>query len=553
MKINNINNIKEKVSPPLWLGSVLDLKKNAETASTELATGLLAEASLKPVAKFRAELATETGEGSIVEDGSEKLVAPVMTFEQVCEYVKGVFDTEWQSLDDFEKQERLELEKAAILGYEDAMQFYKERIAAICGAASLHTAAPPAWYESLVEGVFAELYGLAGLSPWVYDKTEAYKNSSSAKLIGDRLYCLIDGKPCLQPQRISEERRRQLKRAFLMTNPSERMEKGFHELYLTNGIRITIYSGSRTKPGQDIMVFRKYILKDLSLEHMADLGTIPRDAIPLFELMVKVGFNVIFAGPVRSGKTTFLQMWQRMESSDMEGLAISTDPETPWDKIMPGAPIMQLVADGNDLASISKSLLRGDNDYVILEEMRDAQSYRLALDLASIGHGRCKATVHTTDVASLPYKLASKIKSEYGGDEQSLISQVFASFDYVLEFAQDKDNRAQKILKSISEFCYDAERDKVSVHKICEYAGSGSWKWRTHLGKDKDERLRLWKEEKKMMVEEMKKLESKNPIMENAVIYPRYYRPSFRDGMPLEKGFMVAEDVFFDRGEAAND
>ena len=67
----------------------------------------------------------------------------------------------------------------------------------------------------------------------------------------------------------------------------------------------------------------------------------------------------MFAGTVRSGKTTFLQTWQRYEEADKEGLAISTDPETPWDIIMPEAPLMQLVADGEELETLTKSRMYG--------------------------------------------------------------------------------------------------------------------------------------------------------------------------------------------------
>lgn len=451
-----------------------------------------------------------------------------LSFEELCERVRTCMEQEWRLFDDFEKQERLEREKAAILGYEKEMDFYKQKIAEIIVAQGLTAEIPP-WYESLTEGVFAELYGLAGLSPWVYDKSEEYKNSSSAKLIGDRLYCLINGKSCLQPQKIGRERRQQLRRAFLMASPRERMEKGFHELYLSNGIRVTIYAGERSKPDQEIMVFRKYLLKELSFPMMAELGTIPCDAVKLFETMVKIGFNVLFAGTVRSGKTTFLQTWQSYESPELEGLAISTDPETPWERIMPQAPIMQLVADGNELEDITKSLLRGDNDYVILEEMRDAQSYRLSMELASIGEGRCKATVHTGDVTNLPYKMASKIRDAYGGDEQGLISQVFRSFDYVFEFCQVKGNRAEKRLKSISELCYDAESDCVSIHKICTYqAEQGRWSWNFHVGSDKEDKLTRSSREAEIMRTELKTLSERYPMAGKNVIYPRYYHPTIR-------------------------
>ena len=450
-------------------------------------------------------------------------------FWETCERVKSCLDSRWKGLDDFAKMQMLEREKAAILGNEAEMNFYKEEIAAIIREQELSDVIPPNWYRNLTEGIFAELYGLSALTPWVYDETEEYKRSSSAKLIGDRLYCLIDGKSVLQPQRIGSERRQQLRRALLMGNPRQRMEQGFHELYLSNGIRVTIYAGERTKPEQDIMVFRKYLLRDLNFEMLADLGTIPKEACELFKTMVHIGFNVLFAGTVRSGKTTFLQTWQRYEAADKEGLAISTDPETPWERLMPETPLMQLVADGDELETLTKSLLRGDNDYVILEEMRDAQSFRLAMEISGVGAGRCKATVHSGDIPNLPYKIASKIASRYGGDEQSLILQVFCSFHYIFEFCQQENNRAAKKLKSISELCYDTESDRVSIHTICAYDEMGGvWRWSGHIGSDKAKVLALWQKEGENMREELRKLSEKYPMTANNVIYPRYYHPDMK-------------------------
>ena len=354
-----------------------------------------------------------------------------MNFEEVCRLVEEAFEREWQAAGELGRMERLEREKKAIMGYDEEVAWYKEKIGAIISEEGLGNVEVPPWYINLQEGIFNELYGLAGLAPWAYDESEKYRLSSSAKLIGGRLYCLVDGKSQLQPQRIGRRRREQLKRALLLATPRERLEKGFHEAYLRNGIRITIYSGERTKEGQDVMVFRKYIMQDLSFEAMASLGTIPEDSVELFKVMVRTGFNVLFAGPVRSGKTTFLQVWQRYETPDLEGLAVSTDPETPWHIIMPETPMMQLVADGEELENITKSLLRGDNDYIILEEMRDAQAYNIALEITETGAKRCKATIHSDDPVNLPFKIASKIYTRYGGDLQGIILQVFRNFNYI--------------------------------------------------------------------------------------------------------------------------
>ena len=219
-------------------------------------------------------------------------------------------------------------------------------------------------------------------------------------------------------------------------------------------------------------------------------------------------------------------MWQRCEDPSLEGLAIATDPETPWHQVMPGAPLMQLVADGEQLETITKSLLRGDNDYVLLEEMRDAQAYRLALEITSAGTRRSKATVHTGDPVNLPYTIASKIRSKYGGDMAGIILQIFRNFNYVLQFGSDDKDRSKKRLLGIWEYCYDPDTDVPSVHCICRYDGAGRWQWHHHIGQDKKAGAVSQADDLAEMEEIMKDLERRNPLTEGRVIYPRYYRPA---------------------------
>ena len=401
-----------------------------------------------------------------------------MKFKEACDIVLDCLEKEWKKADEADRIERLESEKRAIMGYEEDMTAFKANIGRIVEEKKLLDAECPAWYKNITEGIFNELYGLAGLAPWAYDETEEYRNSSSAKIIGDRIYCLIDGKSVLQPQKVSKERREQLKRAFLMATPKERLESGFHEVYLQNGIRITIFSGDRTKPGQDVMVFRKYIMKDLTFEGVAELGTIPSGAIELFRLMIKMGMNVIFAGPVRSGKTTFLQVWQKYEDPDLEGLAIATDPETDWAELMPDAPIMQLVADGKELEEITKPLLRGDNDYVLLEEMRDGTAFNIALEITSTGTKRSKATVHTGNARELPLMMAEKIRAKYGGDNGDIIRRIVSNFDLVFEFRQLEENRAVKKLVGITQFYSDPKTLRPKSAKMMAYdPETDTWTW----------------------------------------------------------------------------
>lgn len=416
-------------------------------------------------------------------------------------------EEEWKVSEDSDRTDRLETEKRAIMGYPEEVNEVKDSIKRIIGENGFEEIYPP-WYKSVEDAVFNELFGLSGIAPWAYDETEEYKRSSSAKLIGDRLYCLIDGKSVLQPQRICKERREQLKRTLLLATPKERLENGFHEVYLNNGIRVTIFSGDRTKEGQDIMVFRKYVLNDMKFEDLAQLKTIPEESVELFKLMVKVGFNVIFAGPVRSGKTTFLRIWQSYEDRGLEGLAIATDPETDWSKIMGDAPMMQIVADGEDLENITKPILRGDNDYVLLEEMRDAVAFNIALEITSLGTRRSKATVHTMSAESLPFMMAEKIRHRYGGDTKDIIRKIVENFDLVFEFRQMDDNRSIKKLTAITQYYIDKTTGKPASLKLMKYDFSqDKWIWNSGLSCKTKEVLRSHPEEGRKIYGILKKLE----------------------------------------------
>ncbi|MEG0292271.1 MAG: ATPase, T2SS/T4P/T4SS family [Anaerovoracaceae bacterium] len=462
---------------------------------------------------------------NVGEDNNESLL-----FENTSKFVLNELQKEWDMSDHKAMESQLLREKNAIIGKVEEVEYYKNKIRKILRDNKLTMTTFPNYHTDLIDAIFHENWGLSGLAPWVYDATDTYKFSSSAKLIGNRMYCLINGEEVLQEQTLNEKRRLQLKKALLLGKPDERLENGFHEVYLNNGIRVTIYSGDRTKKGEDIMVFRKYILKELTFEKMAEFNTIPFELIPVFKSMIKIGYNTLFSGQVRSGKTTFMICWQKYEDPKLEGLAIATDPETPWHKIMPNAPIMQIVADDEELNKITKSLLRGDNDYVLLEEMRDATAFNIALDITSTGTLRSKGTIHTNKASDIPYKMGSKIVSKYGGDLNACIAQVFQNFNYVLEFVQLSTNKSSKRLKGICEFRYDEVKDLCSIHRICEYDyKTDSWKYKYDMGEDKKLLGIAYSTELQLIKETLLKLEKQSPILENNVLYPAYYKSIWRD------------------------
>jgi pilus assembly protein CpaF len=418
-----------------------------------------------------------------------------MKFSELCEAVGAKLFGEWSGADTpaaepvpadaAEESEAAanpaEFQKRAIMGCEPEVGIIKRRIAEIIASENWSAEIPP-WYDSPESAVFHENLGLAGLAEWF---GPAYAGSSSAKIIGNRIYFLDEGVMKLMPQRISGNRRLQLVRALLLRAPEERLDRDRHEIYMSDGTRVTIFRGGLAKQGLDAIIFRRYIIPDLTFEEQAGRNTIPHAAIPLFEHMVCCGFNVVFCGSVRSAKTTFLSTWQRYEDPALEGVMVETDPEIPIHRLMPDSPVIQLIADGDSLARISKSLMRSDADYFILAEARDGVALDTAVRLARKGTRRMKMTFHTRDPRDFAYDAAVEIVRAMGGDVADTALRVAGSFDYVFHFSSMRRDRAKK-LTAIYEMGLSEDGGNVLMHEICRYGrSSDSWKWTHHIGRDK--------------------------------------------------------------------
>lgn len=402
-------------------------------------------------------------------------------FLRLCDKVKEEFNSEWNS----EKENLsgiLDIQKRAIIGYEKETSYFKDKIIRYLQSSSQENARYPSYYNSLPEAVYHQNWGLAGMAEWF---NEEYRQSSSAKIIGDRIYFMEDGKMVLKKQKISAERREQFVRALMLRTPEERMDKDFHELYLLDGTRITVYNDNLTKKTQDAIIFRRYIVPDYSFEEQARRHTIPAEAINIFKNMVKIGYNTAFVGAVRTAKSTFLSTWQSYENPELEGVLIETDPEIPLHVIMKNSPIIQIVADNERLMNVSKNLMRSDADYFILAEARDGAALDMAVRIANKGSRRMKMTFHCSDPRDFCYDAAVEIARQFNVDLESTMKKVAKSFHYIFHFVQLQD-KSQKRLKGIYEICPDDGNGNIAVIRICRYNyETDDWTFSYHMGEDK--------------------------------------------------------------------
>lgn len=383
-----------------------------------------------------------------------------------------------------------ELQKEAILGEESAIKRYQEEILKYLKDQNLESEEFPAYYEDLIDAVFHEIYGYAGLAEWF---SQEYKDSSSAKIIGNRIYFMKNGRLVLMPQSISDDRRNQLIKAFLSNDPSEKFNKNHHEVFMRDGTRVTIFREATStygiaKKGQETIVLRRFIIPKYTFEEQVRRGTISEDMVPLFKEMIKCGYNVAFTGAVRTAKTTFLETWQSYEDPTLEGLMIETNPEIPLHKIMPEAPIMQLVANEDRLKTIVEQVLRSDADYIIMAEARTGLDLNIAVTVANKGTRRSKVTYHTSEPDDFAYNVSAEIVAAVGGDIDFMQVKVAKSFDYIFHMVQ-LDDKSKKRLDSVWELTCDKEKRIPIATKICQYDQENEkWHWSYCMSSDKKEK-----------------------------------------------------------------
>lgn len=443
----------------------------------------------------------------------QQLIASApMSFEKLCRRIYADFVKEWDSGKE-DMNAVLTLQKKAIIGFENEVAYFKDKIRALLSEYGSEDHIFPAYYTTIEDAIYHENWGFSGISEWFNPE---YKESSSAKIIGDRIYFLENGRMVLKPQRIEKSRREQLIRAFLLFTPEERLDKDFHEVYMLDGTRITIFGGAMAKKNQDVIIFRRYVVPIYSFEEQASRGTIPKEAIELFRAMVDVGFNVVFTGAVRTAKTTFLSTWQSYENQSLEGVMVETDPEIPLHKLMENAPIIQLIADNEKLKHISKNLLRSDADYFIMAEARDGIALDTVVKIASKGTRRMKSTFHSRDPMDFCYDVASEIVKSFGGNMDSTAVKVAKSFDYIFHFIQLK-NKSQKRLKGIYEMSVDPKTKAILMIQICKYHfAKDCWFWHYEISSEK----RLSGEEENgeafiKMTEQLKLLSKKEGVLQD--------------------------------------
>jgi type IV pilus assembly protein PilB len=139
-----------------------------------------------------------------------------------------------------------------------------------------------------------------------------------------------------------------------------------------------------------------------SLYRLADLG-MPEESGAIYSRIVTSPFGmVIVGGPTGSGKTTTLYATlSEINRTDINVMTI----EDPVEYMFPRVNQIQISDQaGLTFATGLKSILRQDPDVILVGEVRDAETARIAVQSALTGH-RVFSSVHAIDAVSSLYRL----------------------------------------------------------------------------------------------------------------------------------------------------
>ncbi|MEY2445234.1 MAG: type pilus assembly protein PilB [Ilumatobacteraceae bacterium] len=139
-----------------------------------------------------------------------------------------------------------------------------------------------------------------------------------------------------------------------------------------------------------------------SMKHLSELG-MPKATYDRFRSIVRKPYGMILcSGPTGSGKTTTLYATlAEISRSELNVMTI----EDPVEYVFPAINQMQINLQADvTFASGLKSILRQDPDVILVGEIRDEETARIAVQSALTGH-MVMSSLHATDATSALYRL----------------------------------------------------------------------------------------------------------------------------------------------------
>ena len=214
------------------------------------------------------------------------------------------------------------------------------------------------------------------------------------------------------------------------------------------------------------------ILNPKSLISLDDLG-LREDLYELFKTEIeKPNGMIIVTGPTGSGKTTTLYGFlKKIQNPEIKIITI----EDPIEYHLKGVSQTQVAPEkGYDFSDGLRSIVRQDPDVILVGEIRDLETSKIALQAALTGH-LVLSTLHTNDAAGTvprlvdlgvePSSIASGLKMAVA---QRLLRKVCKECSTLTDPSSSQLAELKKGLKNLPKNIKIPDLDKVKIAKVKE-------------------------------------------------------------------------------------
>lgn len=350
----------------------------------------------------------------------------------------------------------LERQHQAVIGDAQAMSYFITKINEVLQKENITTTDFPDFYDSLAEAIFHEVWGVSILHKW-----DKMPNSEAAVIRGTELWLDIAGQFKKQEEHFENiEAVERIKRAFTMRVKDAIINEQQPELEIEreDGSRITMIQKPRGK--ENYIMFRRFVVKDLSLDEQAKLGTIPQEDVPFYRALSRVMANIIFAGRVRSAKSTFMKSMLRERDPSYVAAVMEKHFELDLSRQFNDRLIFEVQAKEGDLHHAMPRLLRMEHDYIVVGEIRSLETEGY-LQACERGERGAYSTYHLTSVENIVAQITRHILDEFPNRNfENELQRVASNIDIIVTMSTERDRRKKRVI-GVTEIIWD---DKQRIH-----------------------------------------------------------------------------------------
>lgn len=341
----------------------------------------------------------------------------------------------------------------------------------------------PPYYKSLIDALFEEEFGWGPLSAFKYET-----DCEAAQVLGTDIkfkrtwgWELQDFKFKNLEQVFELAKRFSIADSRHVLNPVTKPELETSTGEDADNIRVSIMIPERMHD-EPVITLRRKKVKTHTFEKVAELNTIPYEAVPLLKLFTRFWLTGVVAGPPGTAKSTILQtMLNHMLYETWNGKKIperyntiyaESNPEFNVRKIHPKANILHLIGSGEEFEKvIMSSILRHDITRIVLGEIREHE-VGLFKGASLRGIRAVLGTLHDLDPEDVP-RILTDLYLQYYPNNNTNPEIIYETFIKTVHYSISMDEvliNGTLEKKVVGIQFYDIDENKeVKIYKIMDY------------------------------------------------------------------------------------